>query len=84
MVLSGKSSRPLPEPIQGIKRRDWLKLLGLTFQDKPCDWNKYSQFMISKACGRLYVLRVCKLYGYSKQDTSRFADSPGAACLSLL
>ena len=38
MVLSGNSSKPLPDPIQGIKRRDWLKLLGVTFQDKPCNW----------------------------------------------
>ena len=88
MVRSGKSSRPLPDPIQGIRRRDWLKFLAVTFQDKPRDWDKYSQFMISKArskaCGRLYVLRVCKLYGYSKEDTSRIADSPGPACLPLL
>ena len=24
--------------------------------------------MISKACGRLHILRVCKFYGYSKED----------------
>ena len=68
MVLSGNSSKPLPDPIQGIKRRDWLKLLGVTFQDKPCNWDKHFQHMISKACGRLYILRVCKFYGYSKED----------------
>lgn len=68
VVLNGKSSKTLPDPIQGIKRRDWLKLLGVTFQDKPCNWDKHFQFMISKACGRLYILRVCKFYGYSKED----------------
>ena len=68
MVLNGKSSKPLPDPIQEIKRRDWLKLLGVTFQDKPCDWDKHFQYMISKACGRLYILRACKFYGYSKED----------------
>lgn len=68
VVVNGKSSKTLPDPIQGIKRRDWLKLLGVTFQDKPCNWDKHFQFMISKACGRLYILRVCKFYGYSKED----------------
>ena len=52
-----------------VKRRDWLKRLGVMFQDKPCVWDKHFQFMISNACGRLYyILRVCKFYGYSKED----------------
>ena len=58
MVLYGTSSKPLPDPIQGINRRDCLKFLGVTFQDKPCNWDKHFQYMISKACGRLNILRV--------------------------
>ena len=27
MVVSGKSTNPLPEPIAGIERNTWLKLL---------------------------------------------------------
>ena len=29
MVASGKSANPLPQPIAGIERKTWLKLLGI-------------------------------------------------------
>ena len=33
MVVSGKSTNPLPEPIAGIERKTWLKLLETTLQN---------------------------------------------------
>ena len=33
MVVSVKSTNPLPEPIAGIERKTWLKLLGTTLQN---------------------------------------------------
>ena len=34
MVIHGKISRPLPEPLPMITRKSWLKILGVTFQEK--------------------------------------------------
>ena len=38
MLLSGRTSKPPPGPINGIKRKKWLKLLGVTFKDDVCCW----------------------------------------------
>ena len=35
MVIHGKTSKPKPQPLQDIKRKESLKLLGITFQNKP-------------------------------------------------
>ena len=34
-IVSGKSANPPPEPIVGVERKAWLKLLGITLQDDP-------------------------------------------------
>ena len=39
MLLSGGTSKPSPGPINGIKRKKWLKLLGVTFEDDVCCWS---------------------------------------------
>ena len=41
MVIHGKISRPLPEPLPMITRKSWLKILGVTFQENPtmCTWD---------------------------------------------
>ena len=40
MVIHVKTSKPKPQPLQDIKRKESLsKLLGITFQDKPTSWN---------------------------------------------
>ena len=36
MVLSKGVLKQLPPQIDGIKRKEWLKLLGVSFQDDPC------------------------------------------------
>jgi hypothetical protein len=55
----------LPELIPSIKRKTWLKLLGVTLQDNPCNWDLHFEEMLKKANGRMYIMRVCKYYGLS-------------------
>ena len=37
MILRGKTKKPLPEPLPDIKRKNELKLLGVTFNEHPCN-----------------------------------------------
>ena len=39
MVVRGRTSKPLPLQLDGIERKNWLKLLGMAFQDDPCCWD---------------------------------------------
>ena len=61
IVISKGSLKQLPPPIDGIRRKKWMKLLGVKFQDDPCCWDLH----VAKASGRMYILRVCKSYGYA-------------------
>ena len=65
----------LPESIDGIARKSELKLLGVTFNEDPCNWDTQFENMLSKASSRLYILRVCKYYGYSLQELTLLFDS---------
>jgi len=44
-------------------RKSSLKLLGVTFQSDPCNWDLHLDSVLSKASSRLHILRVCKFYG---------------------
>ena len=68
MVVKGKTTMPLPEPVHGIIRKSELKLLGVTVNEDPCNWDAQFENMLSKASSRLYILRVCKHYGFSLQE----------------
>ena len=63
MVMSRKTQRPLPSRIGEIERKEWLKLLGVSFQDDPNCWDIHVDNLLSKAGRRMYILRVCKSYG---------------------
>ena len=39
MVVKGKTTMPLPEPVDGIIRKSELKLLGVTVNEDPCNWD---------------------------------------------
>ena len=67
--------RPLPAPIVGIERKSWLKLLGVTFQENPCCWDLHIDDLLSKASGRMYIMRVCGRYDYSADQLSKLFDS---------
>ena len=64
MVVHGRIFKPLPPLVQGIKRKSWLKLLGIIFQENPSDWDLYVDNLLGKASSRLYILRVFKYFGY--------------------
>ena len=63
MLLKGKSTKALPVPVASIEWKPSLKLLGVTFQSDPCNWDLHLDNTLSKASSRLYILRVCKFYG---------------------
>ena len=67
MVVKGKTRMPLPESMDGIARKSELKLLGVTINEDPCNRDTQFENMLSKASSGLYILRVCKYYGYSQQ-----------------
>ena len=75
IVTSKGSLKQLPSPIDGIRRKKWIKLLGFKFQDGPCCWDLHVDELLSKASGRMYILRVCKSYGYpSLSEMDYFYD----------
>ena len=45
-----------------------LKLLGVTFEADPVNWDTHIDHVLSKASSRLYILRVCRFYGYPKEQ----------------
>jgi hypothetical protein len=63
MLLSGGTSKPPPAPIEGIERKKWLKLRGVTFEDDVCCWDLHVDGLLSKAGSRMYILRVCTVEG---------------------
>ena len=75
MLLSGGTSKPPPGSINGIKHKKWLKLLGITFEDDVCCWELQVDDLLSKAGSRMYILRVCKRYGYQKEHLNYLFDT---------
>ncbi len=63
MVIRSKISITLPPAIPNIKRKSSLKILGMNLENIPDKWDVHFDEMISKAAGRMYILRVCKYYG---------------------
>ena len=41
MILRGKTKKPLPERLLDIKRKNELKLLGVTSNEHPCNWDTH-------------------------------------------
>ena len=75
MVVKGITRMPLPESMDGIARKGELKLLGVTINEEPCNWDTQFENILSKASSRLYILRVCKYYSYSLQELTLLYDS---------
>ena len=65
LLLRGKTTRTPPEPLEIIGRKEKLKLLGVTFEQVPVNWDIHIDYLLSKASSRLYIIRICKYYGYS-------------------
>ena len=68
IIIHGNTTHPLPEPLPTITRKSWLKILGVTLHEKPGNWDNHFNEIMGKAGGRMYILRVCKYYGFSKKD----------------
>ena len=75
MVISKRSLNQLPSPIDGIERKKWLRLLGVSFQDDPCCWDLHVDGLLSKASGRMHILRVCKIYGYPRDQLTKLFET---------
>ena len=67
MVVRGRTKKLPPPQIDNIERKSWLNLLGMVLQDDPCNWDMQVDNLLSKATGRIYILRVCRLYGYTEK-----------------
>ena len=67
MIVHGNIPGSLPNPMPSIERKTWFKILGITLQDNPCNWDIHMHELISKASCRMYIMRVCKHYGLSKK-----------------
>ena len=60
LLLRGRTTKTPPEPLEIIGRKDKLKLLGVTFEQVPVNWDTHIDYLLSKASSRLYILRICK------------------------
>ena len=65
LIVRGKTSTPPPSCIPSIERKTWLKIPGVTLEEIPDRLDRHFEEMLKKASGRMYILRVCKYYGFS-------------------
>ena len=75
MVVGGRTKKLPPPQIDNIERKSWLNLLGMILQDDPCDWDMQVENFLMKAASRMYILRVCRLYGYTKENLKILFES---------
>ncbi|CAB3989758.1 RNA-directed DNA polymerase from transposon BS [Paramuricea clavata] len=75
MVVRGKTNKSLPLPISGIERKNEFKLFGVTLNENPCNWDTHIDSLLQKAGSRMYILRVCKFYGFPMKDLEMLFNS---------
>ena len=78
MVVSGKSTNPLPEPIAGIERKTWLKLSGTTLQNDPFCWDLHQvDNLLSRASspGNVHFENMQIVWLYSKKQLTILFDA---------
>ena len=68
LLLRGKTTRTPPEPMEIIRTKEKLKLLSVTFEQVPVNWDIHIDYLHSKVSIRLYIIRICKYYGYSIEN----------------
>ena len=44
--MKGKIQKPIPAPLEGICRKNEPKLLGITFNENPCNWDTQFENMM--------------------------------------
>ena len=75
MIVRGKTNKSPPIPISGIERKSELNLFGVTLNENPCNWDTHINSLLQKAGSRMYILRVCKFYGFPLKDLEMLFDS---------
>ena len=75
MVIQGNGNGSIPIPIPSIERKTWLEILGTIFHENPCNWDMHFHKLIGKASSRMYIIRVCKFYGLSREQLDLLFDS---------
>ena len=68
ILLKSSSLKVPPAPLAIVERKTKLKLLGVTFEADPVNWHTHIDHVLSRASSRLYILRVCRFYGYPKEQ----------------
>ena len=63
-----KSPKIPPPPLAIVARKTQLKLPGVTSKADPMKWDTHIDHVLSKASSWLYILRICKFYGYPKEQ----------------
>jgi len=64
MLVKSRSPKVPPAPLAIVDPKGQLKLVGVTFETDPMNRYTHIEHVLSKANSRLYILRVCKFYGY--------------------
>lgn len=68
LVIKTKTSKPPHKPMSGVKQVLSLKLLSVTFQDSPTNWDLQFDNLMQNSLKRVHILQVCKVSGYCIQD----------------
>ena len=68
MILNISSPKVPPASLAIVQRKTRLELFDVTFEADPMMWDTHTIYILSKASSRLYILRVCKFYGYPKEQ----------------
>ena len=55
MVVKGRTKVPLAVTKERIGRKSELKLLGVTFNEDPCNWDAHFEHMLEKASSRFHI-----------------------------
>ena len=75
LLLQGRAIRTPPEPLEIIGRKEKLKLLGVTFEQVPVNWDTHIDYILRNASSRFYIIRICKYYGYSIENLDSLFQS---------
>ena len=52
MVVKGKTQKPVLPPLEGICRKNELKLIGVILNENSCNWDTQFENMMNKASSR--------------------------------
>ena len=68
MVLRGKTTKQVPNALPSIVRKPELKLLAVTFNQHPCNWETHFDLLLSKAILRARCVKWFYFHNLSVHD----------------